>query len=178
MPGSEPPQPPRRGTVRNQDPGSTKPRPPTVAEARARDKARRLAAEEEEAQALAAEKKRKRNRRLIGGGAVVGLVGVVALGYSALKSDEVNASCVKEENGQEVVVADSYCSQGHSSGMGGLIILGGSQYRYYYGGNQTIGQRPTGGTTTLPKGATVKTKSGTTIQRGGLGSKLGGSSGS
>ena len=174
---------PRRGSVRNQDRESTKPRPPTVAEARARDKARRRAAEEEEAQQLAADKKRKRNRRLIGGAAVVGLVGVVALGYSALKPDEVTASCVKEEDGKQVVVEDQVCedaqrANGGGGFAGGFIFLGGSQYRYYYGGNQTVGQPPTGGTTTAPKGTSVKTKSGTTIQRGGLGSKIGGSSGS
>lgn len=174
---------PRRGSMRSQDPETTQPRPPTVAEARARDKARRRSAELLEEQAAEAEKKRKRNRRLIGGAAVVGLVGAVAVGYSALQPDEVSASCVQTNNGEEVVVDDKYCAEGQQQsggmGMGGLIILGGGQYRYHYGGgNQTIGQPPVGGTYTAPKGATVKTKSGSTIQRGGLGSKIGGSSGS
>jgi hypothetical protein len=80
------------------------------------------------------------------------------------------------EDGREVVVEDRYCSG--SSGMNGIFIVGGSQYRYYYGGSGTIGQTASGGSTVKPKGAEIKTSSGTTVQRGGLGAKVGGSSGS
>ncbi|MBD0323618.1 MAG: hypothetical protein ICV72_09560 [Aldersonia sp.] len=155
----------------------TQPRPPTVAEARAREQARRRNAELEQMQRAAAEKRRKRNRRLIGGAAVVGVVALVAVGYNVLSgNDTVTARCVVDENGQEVVVEDRYCSG--SPGMNGIFIVGGSQYRYYYGGAGTVGQTATGGSTVKPKGAEIKSTSGSTIERGGLGAKVGGSSGS
>ncbi|PXX64077.1 hypothetical protein DFR70_105259 [Nocardia tenerifensis] len=175
--------PPRRGSVQRQEAGVTQPRPPTVAEARARDKARKRAEEAQRAAAAAAEaKKRTRKRVMIGGVAIVGVAALVGGGYLVYRAitapDQVTASCVKIENGQEVVVPDSYCGDGrpgfvNDGGIGpGLIILGGGpQYRYYYGGTPNIGKPPTGGTTVRPKSAEIKTKSGTTIQRGGLGSK-------
>ncbi|MCX5046162.1 hypothetical protein OG921_23615 [Aldersonia sp. NBC_00410] len=169
--------PPRRGNVSRQEPGTTQPRPPTVGEVRARKQARKQAAELEAAARAAEERRRKRNRRLIGGAAVVGVVAVVAVGYKVLSAHEnVTARCVVMEDGSEVVVEDRYCNG--SPGMNGIFIVGGSQYRYYYGGNGTIGQSPTGGSTVKPKGAEIKTSSGTTVQRGGLGAKVGGSSGS
>ncbi|CAM4023987.1 hypothetical protein NONI108955_04845 [Nocardia ninae] len=177
----ESPAPPRPGSVQRQEPGVTQPRPPTVAEARARDKARKRAAEAQRAAAAADEaKKRTRKRVMIGGVAIVGVAALVGGGYLAYRAisapDKVTASCVKVENGQEIVVEDRYCGDGRPGFVGGvspgLIILGGGpQYRYHYGGTSTIGQPPTGGTTVKPKSAEIKTKSGTTIQRGGLGSK-------
>ncbi|MGQ4597476.1 hypothetical protein [Nocardia sp. R6R-6] len=180
--GQEPTAPPpRRGSVQRQEPGVTQPRPPTVAEARARDKARKRAEEAQRAAAAAEEaKKRKRKRVMIGGVAIVGVAGLVGGGYLAYRAlaapDRVTAYCVQTENGQEVVVDDSYCGDGrpgftNSSGPGLIILGGGPQYRYYYGGTGTIGKPPTGGTTVKPKSAEITTKSGTTIQRGGLGSK-------
>ncbi|WP_378732599.1 hypothetical protein [Nocardia brasiliensis] len=175
--------PPRQGSVQRQEPGITQPRPPTVAEARARDKARKRAEEARQAAVAAGEaKKRTRKRVMIGGVAIVGVAALVGGGYLAYRAisapDQVTASCVKVENGQEVVVEDRYCGDGRPGFVGdggigpGLIILGGGpQYRYYYGGTPTIGKPPTGGTTVKPKSAEIKTKSGTTIQRGGLGSK-------
>ncbi|WP_107658409.1 hypothetical protein [Nocardia suismassiliense] len=179
----ESPAPPRPGSVQRQEPGVTQPRPPTVAEARARDKARKRAAEAQRAAAAADDaKKRTRKRVMIGGVAIVGVAALVGGGYLAYRAisapDKVTASCVKVENGQEIVVEDRYCGDGRPGFVGdgginpGLIILGaGPQYRYYYGGTPTIGKPPTGGTTVKPKSAEIKTKSGTTIQRGGLGSK-------
>ncbi|WP_405165968.1 hypothetical protein OG203_13330 [Nocardia sp. NBC_01499] len=183
VPESPAPQQVRKGSVQRQEPGITQPRPPTVAEARARDKARKRAEEAQQAAVAADEaKKRTRKRVMIGGVAIVGVAAIVGGGYLAYSAitapDKVTASCVKTENGQEVVVADSYCGDGRQGFVGdggigpGLILLGGGpQYRYYYGGTPTIGQPPTGGTTVKPKSAEIKTKSGTTIQRGGLGSK-------
>ncbi|OHV04902.1 hypothetical protein BKN37_07915 [Mycobacterium talmoniae] len=165
--------------MRFQDADSTQPRPPTVAEARARDKALRKQRELEEARQAAEAKRRERNSRLMGGAAVVGVVGVVAaLGYWALSPSRVTAQCVRDDpSGQPVIVEDSYCT-GHGGGLNGFFYYGGHQYRYYYGSSGGIGSRPVGGTTTAPKGATIKTKSGTTIHRGGFGSKIGGSTGS
>ncbi|WP_280502882.1 hypothetical protein [Nocardia farcinica] len=183
-----PEQPPYAGSIQRQEPGVTRPRPPTVAEARARDKARRAAYEKARAEAAAAAAKRRaRDRVLIGGVAVVGVAALVGggyLAYRAISAPDVTAYCVKTEDGQEVVVEDTYCGDGKpgfvdgNGGGGGAVIIWGSgpQYRYYYGGNNTVGKPPVGGTTIKPKGANITTKSGTTIQRGGLGSKVGGGS--
>ncbi|GGK42870.1 hypothetical protein GCM10011591_13200 [Nocardia camponoti] len=182
------------GRIERQEPGVTQPRPPSVGEARARDKARKQAAEAERAAAEAeAAKKRTRKRVMIGGVAIVGVAALVGGGYLAYRAitapDQVTASCVQyDQNGNEIVVDDSYCGDGkrnfvndsgnHGSGAG-LLLLGWPQYRYYYGGTPTIGKPPTGGSTVKPSNATITTKSGTTVQRGGLGSKSsGGSSGS
>ncbi|MEV0245934.1 hypothetical protein AB0H76_05010 [Nocardia sp. NPDC050712] len=185
-----PPEEPRAGRIQRQEPGRTQPRPPTVAESRARDKARKQADEQRRAaEAAEAAKKKTRKRVLIGSVAIVGVAGLVGGGYLAYravnKPDQVTASCVQiDQSGKEVVVPDDKCGPGRQNfsdndnwhgGLGGLIILGGwPQYRYYYGGTPTIGQTPAGGSTVKPKGAEIKTKSGTTVQRGGLGSKSSG----
>ncbi|MDO3646014.1 hypothetical protein [Nocardia mangyaensis] len=189
-PGGE--QQPRQGRMHRQEPGVTQPRPPTVAEARARDKARRDAELAHRA-AFAAEeaKRRSRKRVMMGGVAVVGVAALVGGGYLAYRAvaapEQVTASCVQvDENGKEIVVPDENCGEGKTNfrsdggggGMGSLLILGWPQYRYHYGGNSTIGQPPSGGTTVKPRNAEIKTKSGTTVQRGGLGSKSTGGSGS
>ncbi|MEU1208322.1 hypothetical protein [Nocardia sp. NPDC005825] len=196
------PEPPRRGSIISQQAGITQPRPPTVAEVRAREKARKRAEEQQQAEAEAAEaKQRKKKRVLIGGAAVAGIAALVGGGYlvaSAWSGPDVTASCTvvadkgeivpigngqsvtADRDNQEIVVPDNYCSSATSSGNPGThtstFIYLGHSYRYYYGGNTTIGHAPTGGTTVAPKGATVKTKSGSTIQRGGLGAKIGGGS--
>ncbi len=171
--------PPTRGTIRAQEPGTTRPRPATVAEARARDKARkaREVAEQFAAeQAANARRRRAQNKKtLMGAVAVVGVVGVVALGYQMSKADpEITATCVDENS---VVVPDSHCGSG-TPGMGGIFIYAGMPYRYYYGGTTGgVGTRATGGTLTQPSGTIAKTKSGSSISRGGFGSSSAGSSG-
>jgi hypothetical protein len=174
----EPAQYPSGGSVEYQDAETTRPRAPTPAELRAREKFAKKQQELEEARLEAEAKRRKRNRRLIGAGAGVGVVGVVAgLGYWALSAPTVTAQCVRDDtNGQPVIVPDSYCT-GHTAGLNGFFFYGGHQYRYYYGSSGPVGSRPIGGATTAPKGATITTKSGTTIQRGGLGGKLSGGKG-
>jgi type II secretory pathway pseudopilin PulG len=170
---------PTRGTIRAQEPGVTRPRPATVAEARARDKARKareVADQFAAEQAANQELRRRKNRKtLMGAVAVVGVVGVVALGYQAFKATpEVTASCVDENN---VVVSDSYCGSG-SPGIGGVFIFAGAPYRYYYGGaTGGVGTVATGGTLTQPRGTVAKTKSGSSISRGGFGSSSVGSAG-
>ena len=151
------------GSIRWQDPATATPRPPTVAEARQRDKMQK---EREAAEAWARQQEETREQRaatgkkiLMGSVAVVGVVGVIALGYHLLHKDGTNE-----------VVPDSYCSSGHS-GSGGTFIYLGSPYRYYYGGNNSgVGTIARGGTIEQPKGTTAKTKSGTSISRGGFGS--------
>lgn len=167
------------GSMRYQDPATTRPRPVTVAELRAREKYLGKERDIEEARLAAEAKRRQRNGRLIGAGVAVGVVGVVAgLGYWALSPNRVSAQCVRDDvNHQPVIVPDSYCT-GHTAGLNGFFYYGGHQYRYYYGSSGSLGSRPVGGTTVAPKGATITTKSGTTIQRGGLGAKLGRSGGS
>jgi hypothetical protein len=77
-----------------------------------------------------------------------------------------------------IIVPDNYCSGSSTGGSSGFFFYsGGHQYRYYYGSSGTVGSRPAGGTTIAPKDTTVKTSSGTTIQRGGLGTKFSGSGG-
>jgi hypothetical protein len=176
--GDQPSQPASGGSVRFQDPATTRPRPPTVGETRAREKAERKRKELEKARVEAELKRYQRNQRLKGGAAIVGVVGVVAaLGYWALSPRTVTAQCVQEDaTGGPIVVPDNYCT-GHTGDSSGLFIYSGHQYRYYYGSSGGVGARPSGGTTIAPKGTTVKTSSGTTIQRGGLGSKFSGSGG-
>jgi hypothetical protein len=181
-----------RGRMRFQD-ESTTPREPTLAERRAREIAARRA---EEAERRAAEEQersaRRRKRILVGAGVTVGVVALIAVGYSAVQDDEVQAQCVDEEG---VIVDDSNCvtpaasSTAHYGGGFYPIFIGGGgrQYHYTYGGTGTVGERVQGGTTTVPKeGTRVTTRSGKTlsgsssgssISRGGLGVS-GGKSGS
>ena len=95
--------------------------------------------------------------------------------YKREPARDVTASCVDENN---VVVPDDYCGRG-TPGIGGIFIWAGMPYRYYYGGSTGgVGTRATGGTLTQPSGTIAKTKSGSSISRGGFGSSNAGSSGS
>jgi hypothetical protein len=119
---------------------------------------------------------------LVGAGVTVGIVAVIAVGYAAAQPQEtVTAQCVDEET--EQVVDDSNCVTPRAGGGGGR------QYHYNYGGSGAVGQRVTGGTTSVPSGGTrVTTPSGRDVSprasssgtsRGGLGvSGSGSSSGS
>jgi hypothetical protein len=158
------------GSIEFQDAATTKPRPPTPAELRARDKYAKKQKELEEARLQAEAKRRHQRRVLMGAAAAVGVVGVVAgLGYWALSTPNVTAQCVQEDpSGQPVIVPDGYCT-GHTEGLNGFYYFGGHQYHYYYGSSGSVGSRPSGGTTSAPKGANITTKSGTSISRGGLG---------
>jgi hypothetical protein len=183
---------PARGRMRFQD-ETTTPREPTLAERRAREIAERRAEEAERREAEEQERSaRKRKRILIGAGVTVGVVALIAVGYSvAQPDDEIQAQCVDEDG---VIVADSNCvtpaaSSGTHYGAGFYPIFigsGGRQYHYTYGGTGSIGQRVQGGTTTVPpEGTRVTTSSGRTVagpsssgtvSRGGLGVSGGGSS--
>src|SRR5690242_19910738 len=85
-----------QGSIRWQDPATATPRPPTVAEARQRDK---LQKEREAAEEWARQQEATREQRaatgkkiLMGSVAVVGVVGVIALGYHLLHKEEIAAS--------------------------------------------------------------------------------------
>ncbi|WP_300013364.1 hypothetical protein [Pseudonocardia sp.] len=183
---------PEPGSMRFQD-GSTTPREPTLAQRRAREQARRRqeaaarqAADDEERSA------RTRRRVLVGAGVTVGVVALIAVGYSVVRSeDEVAAQCVDEET--QEIVDDSNCVTpvANSGGYGGgfypiFIGGGGRQYHYNYGGSGTVGQRVSGGTTVVPPdGTRVRSSSGrdvsprassSSVSRGGLGVSGGGSS--
>ena len=161
--------PPRVGSIDFQDPSTTTPREPTLAERRARDRAERAQRESEDAWWAQQEKQAKRRKRILVGGAVgVGLVAVIALSYSGSHSSAEQARCVGPNN---VVVDDNNCTQPAAQGSyyhGGsgffpiFIGGGGQQYHYTYGGSGGIGQVATGGTTVAPRG-TVTTSSGRTI---------------
>jgi hypothetical protein len=178
-------EPARRGRMRQQDPSTTTPRQPTVAEQRARREAQRRERAQAEAAEAAEERKRKtRKRVLVGGGVAVGLVAVIAIVYAASGSDdEVTATCT-DQNG--VAVEDRYCAGTPVSGSygGGFvpIFLGGfgNQYHYNYGSPTPVGGRVLGGSTTAPSSGTSirsgtsgarigSTDSSGTVSRGGLG---------
>ncbi len=187
-------QQPPAGSMRFQD-ETTRPREPTLAERKAREQAERRQREAaEQAEANAERSRTRRKRILIGAGATVGLVAVIAIGYSiAQPDDEVAARCVDESG---VVVDDSNCVTPAASSSpyygGGVypvfIGAGGRQYHYNYGGSGSLGQPVSGGTTTVPRDSTkVTTSSGKTVSgssnsssssvsRGGLGSSSSGSS--
>ncbi|MFD9733936.1 cell envelope integrity protein TolA [Umezawaea sp. NPDC059074] len=181
----QPPQQPSnpRGRIRQQD-GSTKPRPPSLAEQRAREQAQReLVAADEAREAEYARKKKIRKRLLIGGGVTVGVVALVAVGYAALSPSNVTATCTTSD---DVVVADdNNCDENYARAHGGyssggfifMPLVGGgySQYRYNYGGTGVVGQKISGGTTVKPPKANISTRSGTSVQRGGFGVSSGGS---
>ena len=164
----------RRGQVRYQDPATARPRPPSLAEQRARQVAERERRRKEIAEAAEADRKSKLRRRLmIGGGVTVGVVALVAIWYAASRPKEVTAYCVADN---DVVTDDTYCDQryvtttGGGYYSGGFFFVGGRQYHYYYGGNPTpLGQHVSGGSTVKPQGASITTRSGKTIQRGGFG---------
>ncbi|MFC5290647.1 hypothetical protein ACFPM7_26635 [Actinokineospora guangxiensis] len=163
----------RPGSINYQDPSSTARREPSLAERRARQEAQRRARDAEyRAAAEAEEKAKKRKRILIGTGVTVGVVALIAVMYAASQPDEVTAQCVDESG---VIVDDDYCddSYARSNGgytSGGFIFIGGTSYRYNYGGSGTVGQRVSGGSYAKPSSdTTVKTNSGKTVQRGGLG---------
>jgi hypothetical protein len=181
-PGEEPAQ----GSMRFQDPDTTKPREPTLAEQRARRKAMEEREEAEAARAEAEAAAAKRRKVLIGSGVAVGLVGVVAAWYLVGTPQEVNAVCTDDSG---TVVDDNYCDDNYISSQHGsynsstgfwIIPWGGGyrQYRYNYGGTGVVGSPVAGGSYTAPSShATVKTKSGTTVQRGGFGISGSGKSG-
>ncbi|NMI01472.1 hypothetical protein [Pseudonocardia acidicola] len=162
---------------------TTVPREPTLAERRARQQAARREREEAAAEYAADEASRtKRKRIMIGAGVTVGVVALIAVGYSVANStQDVQARCVDDNN---VVVDDSNCATPaasntyHSGGVGFFPVFigsGGRQYHYNYGGSGNIGQVASGGTTVVPKNANVSTPSGKTISRGGLGVSSGSS---
>ncbi len=176
---------PPQGSMRFQD-ETTTPREPTLAERKAREQAERRQADTERQAAEDAERsRRKRKRILIGAGVTVGIVAVIAVGYAlAAPDNEVSARCVDDSG---VVVDDANCvtpasyDSNHYYGGGFYPIFigaGGAQYHYNYGGNGSLGQPVSGGTTTVPRDSTrVITPSGRTVSGGGSSaSSRGGSS--
>jgi type II secretory pathway pseudopilin PulG len=167
----------RRGSVSFQEAGTTTPRAPSLADQRAREVARRREREEAEAAFAEAARKRKRRKRiLIGAGVTVGVVAVVAVIYASSTPDQVTAQCTS--NG--VIVDDDYCDDSYATShggysSGGFVYIGGSSYRYNYGGSGSKGSTVSGGSYVAPSSRTpVATSSGKSVQRGGLG--VGGSS--
>ncbi|MFC4375750.1 hypothetical protein ACFO5K_16740 [Nocardia halotolerans] len=108
---------------------------------------------------------------------IAALVGGCYLVTSNPDREPVVASCVRTDaDGTRTVVADSQCDSVGSGGGSGRSRFGSdAQYHYYYGGNATIGRPPSGGSTLRPRDVEIRTKSGKVIQRGGLGSRSGGS---
>lgn len=207
--GSSPDEPPQQtpadaqGRIRYQDPQSTTPREPTLAEQKARQMAEQRRAEAERAeQAAAAAKTAKRRKMMIGGGATVGVVALVAAMYSASEvSASANASqqyCAQEQQpGQAVAAPPENCDENYVRSQGGYVdhhsgfifmplFLGGPpmpSYRYAYTSPgspaPSVGSAAPGSSFNKPSGTTIKDTKGSTIQRGGFGiSSKSGSSGS
>ena len=166
------------GTMRFQD-EHTRPRPPSVAEQRAR---REAEAEFAAREAAAGAKNATRRRVMIGTGVTVGVAALVGAWYLLASPTTVSAQCTVAGTGgdADTIVADQNCDPDYANTHGGYVsngfiflpLPGGGyrQYHYYYGGTTgTIGQRATGGSFTAPSNATVKTPSGKTVQRGGFG---------
>lgn len=190
--GAVPPPPPEhpRGSMRFQDPSTTRPHEPSLAEQRARQQAQEAEAEAELAAQIAAGRKAVIRRRvMIGGGVTVGIAALVGAWYLFSPSN-VTARCTSDGgSNSDTVVQDQYCDESYvtshhgyfSNGIAFIPIPGGgfSQYRYYYGGSGSVGQHVSGGSYSAPSNGTVKTGSGKTISRGGLGvsGSHGGSSG-
>jgi hypothetical protein len=183
---------PEGGRMRFQD-GSTAPREPSLAERRARELALRREAEERlRAEEDAEQARKKRKRVLVGTGVTVGVVALIAVGYSAAQPQATTtAQCVDEETNE--IVDESNCvtpapTGGYYGGGFYPIFIGGGgrQYHYNYGGSGTVGGPVVGGTTAVPReGTRVTTPSGRDvsprasspgISRGGLGVSGGGSS--
>lgn len=190
-----------QGRIRYQDPDSTTPREPTLAEQKARQMAEQRRAEAERAeQAAAAAKTAKRRKMLIGGGATVGVVALVAAMYTASEvSAEANASqqyCATDQNGQAIAAPPEHCDENYVRSQGGYVdhssgfifmplFFGGpmQSYRYAYTPAGTaapsVGSTVAGSSFNKPAGTTIKDTKGSTIQRGGFGiSSKSGSSGS
>ncbi|MGW1682842.1 hypothetical protein [Saccharopolyspora sp. NPDC002376] len=204
QPEQQPTAEPQQGRIRYQDPDSTTPREPTLAEQRARIAAEKRRAEQEHAELEAAEKKsQKRRRVMLGGGVTVGVVALVAAMYSVSEvSNEASASqeyCSTEQAGQPGVRdQDQFCDEQYVTSHGGHVSggmffmpiflpgggMGQASYRYAYTpagvSAPPVGQSAPGGSSfTKPSGSTIKDTSGKTIQRGGFGiNNKSGSSGS
>ncbi|HWE91412.1 MAG TPA: hypothetical protein VG317_18270 [Pseudonocardiaceae bacterium] len=172
------------GGVRFQDAATTRARPPSLAEQRARQQAEEAEEEAREQQFVAAGRSRGRRRLVLIAGVVVAIALVAGLLY-LLNPPTVTANCVAADGSSADTVAnDQYCDASYVTSHGGYVQNGlifwpignglYQHYRYYYGGSVT-GGRVTGGSFTAPSRATIKTRSGSTIQRGGFG--VGGSSG-
>lgn len=186
-PATERPADVPQGTMRFQDAETTTPRPPTLAEQRARIQAENQLAEE---QAVVEARALRRRRVMIGGGVTVGVVAVVGAWYLLASPKTVTAQCtVASGSGTDTIVTDQNCDPNYATAHHGYVnngfiflpLVGGGyqQYHYYYGGSGSIGQRATGGSFTAPANANVRTPSGKTIQRGGFGisGKVGGGGG-
>jgi hypothetical protein len=177
-PEGQNPPPPQRGSMRFQDENTTA-RQPSLGEQRAR---RQALIEEEEREQLerqnaevAKRKSSTKRKVLIGSGVTVGLVGLVATYYSVAQPEEVTALCASDKN---IVADDNNCDEAYVTSHGGYssggflflpIGMGGGSYRYNYGGQGVVGGPVSGGSYTAPSNANVNTKSGKSIQRGGLG---------
>lgn len=108
------------------------------------------------------------------------MIGALSLTVAACggndTSDDVTAYCVDQDtyqsDGSYQVADDDYCDDDSSSYRGSH---GG--YYWYYGGRRS-GARIVKGTTVKPREATITSRSGKTIQRGGFGGRSSSNSGS
>ena len=181
-----------QGRIHYQDPDTTTPREPTMAERKARERAERRRDDAERAeQAEAARKSNNRRKVMIGSGVTVGVVALVASFYSAATySQEANAStqyCAGVD-GRTVAEQEKFCDPKYVQENGGSynpgtgmffmpipLGAGGGMHHYRYGYTPGGAAPPSVGSTVpspnfnKPTDSNVKTKSGNTISRGGFG---------
>jgi len=105
-------------------------------------------------------------------GTVTALSALV-VGFCAAQNSakEVTADCVEltdvDAAGRYRVVDEWYCDDDDD---GSHYTATRGAYRWYYGG-RLVGDRVSGGTTIRPSDATITTRTGRTIQRGGFGGR-------
>ncbi len=152
------------GRMREQAADWTQPRPETVAEARARQRAQHDRAEAERVaaeQAWIQARKRRRRRSVLIGVAVVAVV--LALLYFVNPRQRTTTAYCTDPSGN--VVSESYCNTGHINPLTGFILLNGLNYRYRYGGTLSNGHL-LGGSFDAPNNRRLVTPSGGAVNPG------------
>jgi hypothetical protein len=127
------------------------------------------------------DKSTKTGRRMSSRAVRIGMIGTLSLVVAACgnDSDNVNAYCVDrnsyQSDGSYQVVDEDNCDGNHTSSYG---RHGG--YYWYYGGRRSSHSkyRVVSGSTVKPRGATITSPKGKTIQRGGFGGHSSSHSGS
>ncbi|HEX7662275.1 MAG TPA: hypothetical protein VF444_22645 [Pseudonocardiaceae bacterium] len=167
-----------RDRVRFQDPATTRPRPPSVAEQRAQQQFQAAEAAAAEERDDTARRSRAKRRLLRNGAILVAVVLVIGVLAWLQYGQSTTERCVSVSGSSDTVADYQYCDASYVTSHGGYThdgllfvpIPGGGyqQYRPYYGGNVS-GNTVSGGSYSAPSHGTIKTTGGNTVERGGFG---------